>query len=94
MGGKAPGARLAFSGGHGFAPGVRGRLSIRMVIEPAALLEPTFKAGPAALRELADQQVYLLKGGIRLSRTELFSMNSQFHEVLIGFPITRSFWTR
>ena len=58
----------------------------RMVIEPAALLEPTFKAGPAALRELADQQVYLLKGGIRrLSRTELFSMNSQFHEVLIGF---------
>lgn len=57
-----------------------------MVIEPAALLEPTFCIDETALRELADQQISLLKGGFRkLSSTELFSLNSQFHEVLIGF---------
>ena len=58
----------------------------RMVIEPAALLESTFRADMTALRALADQQIFLLKGGLRkLSQTELFSINSQFHEVLIGF---------
>lgn len=58
----------------------------RMVVEPAALLEPTFRVDKAALQELADQQISLLKGGFRrLSPTELFSLNSQFHEVLIGF---------
>ena len=58
----------------------------RMAIEPAALLEPTFRVDSAALKALAKQQILLLKGGIRkLSQTELFSINSQFHEVLIGF---------
>lgn len=58
----------------------------RMVIEPAALLEPTFRVDKAALAALSEQQISLLKGGFRkLSRTELFSLNSQFHEVLIGF---------
>lgn len=58
----------------------------RMVIEPAALLEPTFHADKAALEALGSQQISLLKGGFRkLSQTELFSINSQFHEVLIGF---------
>ena len=58
----------------------------RMIVEPAALLEPTFRVDKAALQDLADQQISLLKGGFRkLSPTELFSLNSQFHEVLIGF---------
>ena len=58
----------------------------RMVIEPAALLEPTFHADKAALAALSEQQISLLKGGFRkLSHTELFQLNSQFHEVLIGF---------
>lgn len=58
----------------------------RMAIEPAALLEPTFRVDGAALKALAEHQTLLLKGGIRkLSQTELFSINSQFHEVLIGF---------
>lgn len=58
----------------------------RMVLEPAALLEPTFQVDRAALQALADQQIALLKGGFRkLSPTELFSLNSQFHEVLMGF---------
>lgn len=58
----------------------------RMVIEPAALLEPTFCVDKIVLQELADQQISLLKGGFRkLSPTELFSLNSHFHEALIGF---------
>jgi DNA-binding GntR family transcriptional regulator len=58
----------------------------RMAIEPAALLEPAFRIDPAALRELADQQIVLLKGGFRkLSPPEIFSINSRFHEVLTGF---------
>jgi DNA-binding GntR family transcriptional regulator len=58
----------------------------RMVIEPAALLEPTFRVDGDALRELADQQILLLKGGFRkLSPTEIFSLNSRYHEGLIGF---------
>lgn len=58
----------------------------RMVLEPAALLEPSFHADANALQELSEQQIFLLKGGFReLSPTELFSINSRFHEVLIGF---------
>ena len=58
----------------------------RMIVEPAALLEPTFHADKAVLQELADQQISLLKGGFRkLSPTDLFSLNSHFHETLIGF---------
>lgn len=58
----------------------------RMLVEPAALLEPTFCIDKTALQELADQQISLLKGGFRkLSPTDLFSLNSHFHEVLIGF---------
>lgn len=58
----------------------------RMVIEPAALLESSFRIDKAVLESLGQQQIALLKGGIRkFSRTELFSINCQFHETIIGF---------
>ena len=58
----------------------------RMVIEPAALLESTFRIDREVLDSLGKQQIALLKGGIRkLSRTELFAINAQFHETIIGF---------
>ena len=58
----------------------------RMIVEPAALLEPTFQIDEAALALLGEQQISLLKGGFRkFSRTQLFSLNSRFHEVLVGF---------
>ena len=58
----------------------------RMVIEPAALLECSFHIDKAILDSLAKQQIALLKGGIRkFSRTELFAINCQFHEAIIGF---------
>ena len=59
---------------------------LRMIVEPAALLEPSFELDRGALHDLAEQQIDLLKGGFRkLSQTEIFSINSQFHEVLMGF---------
>ena len=59
---------------------------LRIALEPAALLEPTYQADKAILAALNEQQVFLLKGGVRkLSQTELFSLNSHFHEALVGF---------
>lgn len=59
---------------------------LRMVVEPAALLEPGFTLDREALQTQAEQQIALLKGEFRrLSQAELFSINSQFHEVLTGF---------
>lgn len=44
----------------------------RMIVEPAALLEPTFCEDKAALQEMADLQISLLKGGFRkMSPTDL-----------------------
>ena len=58
----------------------------RMVIEPAALLESSFRVDKVVLESLAKQQIALLKGGLRkFSRTELFAINCQFHESIIGF---------
>ena len=58
----------------------------RMVIEPAALLEPTFRIDKEVLRELSEQQIFLLRGGLRkLSPSEIFSINSHFHQALTGF---------
>jgi DNA-binding GntR family transcriptional regulator len=59
---------------------------LRLAIEPAALLEPTYRIDKVALATISEQQFFLLKGGFRkLSQAELFSLNAQFHEVLIGF---------
>lgn len=58
----------------------------RGAIEPLALLEPGFKVDVAALQALRIQQQALLDGEIAtLSRTRLFELNSEFHEVLTGF---------
>ncbi len=58
----------------------------RAAIEPLALLEPGFRVDLAALQALRAQQLALLEGDIAsFSRTRLFELNSEFHEVLIGF---------
>jgi DNA-binding GntR family transcriptional regulator len=58
----------------------------RAVIEPAALREPTFRIDPVAIRSARTQQMALLNGDLlRLSRTQLFKINSEFHEMLVGF---------
>jgi DNA-binding GntR family transcriptional regulator len=58
----------------------------RALIEPAALLEPGFKADAGALRRARQQQQALLDGDLlRLSMPQLFQINSEFHEMLAAF---------
>lgn len=55
----------------------------RATIEPAAVLEPTFKVDRAAFKRAREQQQALLDGDLlRLSRPRLFEINSEFHETL------------
>jgi DNA-binding GntR family transcriptional regulator len=57
----------------------------RLIIEPAAMLEPGFRPDPAVFRRLRAEQEALLGGGARmLSRAELFAVTSGFHEGLIA----------
>lgn len=55
----------------------------RLIIEPAGLREPGFRADPEAFALHRRQQESLLHGNaVLLSRSELFRYNSTFHEML------------
>lgn len=55
----------------------------RIVNEPAAILEPTFKLNAPALRACRDQQEALLAGDVhRATRADLFEINSHLHGVI------------
>lgn len=55
----------------------------RTVIEPAALMSPTFRIDVEAFRRERDRQKALLDGDLgRLGRGRLFDINSGFHEML------------
>jgi DNA-binding GntR family transcriptional regulator len=57
----------------------------RLVIEPAAILEPTFELDRPALERVRRQQQELLDGGIwTIGNAELFDLNRSFHEAVIG----------
>ncbi len=57
----------------------------RMLIEPAAVLEPGYAVDPAAFSQARAQQRAMLEGGIgRWSRSETFTVNSGFHEVIVA----------
>ena len=57
----------------------------RMLIEPAALLEPGYGIEPAALGQARAQQLAMVQGGIsRWSRSETFAANSVFHEIIVS----------
>ncbi|MGW2345694.1 FCD domain-containing protein [Streptomyces sp. NPDC001661] len=57
----------------------------RMIIEPAALLEPGFSVDTEAFALHRKQQEALLHGDILLlPRAELFQVNASFHEMLVG----------
>ncbi|HEX2114646.1 MAG TPA: GntR family transcriptional regulator [Alphaproteobacteria bacterium] len=56
----------------------------RMAIEPAALLQPTFRIDRAAFARCRDQQTALVEGRIReITSAELFEAGSSFHEMLV-----------
>ncbi|MER6987695.1 GntR family transcriptional regulator [Saccharopolyspora hirsuta] len=55
----------------------------RLVIEPAAILEPTFELDREAIEEVRAQQQRLVGGDIwTVGNAELFDLNSGFHEAI------------
>jgi DNA-binding GntR family transcriptional regulator len=57
----------------------------RAAIESQALLLTTFQVDKKAFRAAREEQQAILDGGFeRMSRTDLFQANSQFHEMLVG----------
>lgn len=59
--------------------------NFRLVIEPAAMLEPTFVLNRPALEASREAQQRLVDGQVwTVSNAELFDLNSHHHEVIIG----------
>lgn len=56
----------------------------RMIIEPAAILEPGFRINKVAFERSRREQQSLLDGDIhKLSRAQLFEIGSHFHEMIV-----------
>jgi DNA-binding GntR family transcriptional regulator len=56
----------------------------RLLIEPAAILEPRFALNRPALERCREQQQWLIAGGIwQISDAKLFELNSGMHEAII-----------
>lgn len=55
----------------------------RLVMEPASILEPTFRLDRAAIQRRRDEQRELVDGAIStVSAARLFEINSRFHETI------------
>ena len=53
----------------------------RLLIEPACVLEPTFRLDKARAQRLRQVHVELLSGGLeKLSNSRFFELNAEFHE--------------
>jgi DNA-binding GntR family transcriptional regulator len=58
----------------------------RVTLEPNAVMEATFRVDTSAFVRAREQQRALLDGDLlRLSRAQLFQINSQFHETIVGW---------
>ena len=57
----------------------------RMIIEPAAILEPGYEIDQAELEKCRREQLVLLEGGVeRCSPAELFRAGAHFHETMVA----------
>jgi DNA-binding GntR family transcriptional regulator len=57
----------------------------RMIIEPAAVLEPTYRVDNEAFARLRREQKAMLDGDIiRLSRAKVFQIGAEFHETIVA----------
>jgi DNA-binding GntR family transcriptional regulator len=62
----------------------------RMIIEPMAILEPTFKIDKPAFDKVRQQQLRLLEDGIeKWSATERFRAGCEFHESIVEWSNNR-----
>jgi DNA-binding GntR family transcriptional regulator len=65
---------------------------LRLLVEPAGLLEPTFKLDARRLGNLRAVHEELMKRGIRrVSGFDMFRINADFHEMLASFSGNRFF---
>ncbi|MGH7105759.1 MAG: FCD domain-containing protein [Acetobacteraceae bacterium] len=63
---------------------------LRLLLEPAGLLEPTFKCDPRKLAKSREQHEALLrKGASAISRSEFYETNTAFHEMLAAMTGNR-----
>jgi len=73
--------RQTLTSRHSYEAGYR----FRATIESAAVLEPTFRIDREAFQKAREQQQSILESGWqRLSRAQLFKINSEFHEALVA----------
>ena len=64
----------------------------RMAIEPAALLEPTYRIDAEAFARIRREQLQMLDGGIESwSASERFRVGAEFHETIVGCAGNRFF---
>jgi len=57
----------------------------RMIIEPNAIMEPTFKVDKAAFDRARREQLQMLDGGIeKWTASERFRAGAEFHEMIVG----------
>ena len=57
----------------------------RMLIEPAALLEPTYQVDELGFAKIRTQQQAMLDGKLlQYSRAEIFEVGAAFHEMIVG----------
>jgi len=82
---RLPGGGWRFLATLTSAESFRDAYAFRAVIEPASLMAPTFRVDTAAFTLARDRQKALLDGELeRLSRGQVFDINSGFHEMLVG----------
>ncbi|QVQ52191.1 GntR family transcriptional regulator [Spiractinospora alimapuensis] len=82
---RKPGRGWEFQGILSTTQGHEDSYRFRMIVEPAALLEPGFTVDAEALALQRERQEALLRGQIlSSSRRHLFQANAEFHETLVG----------
>jgi DNA-binding GntR family transcriptional regulator len=70
------------SSGSAYDQGYR----LRILLEPAAILEPAYRLDEAALRKCRAEQQALVDGAVEwASPAQLFDANARLHEVIAGF---------
>jgi DNA-binding GntR family transcriptional regulator len=68
----------------------RENYELRIILEPAGILSPSFKLDFAEIERLKRQQEFVHSEGYNsLSQTELFEVNAQFHETIAAMSGNR-----
>lgn len=83
---RLPGHGWAFGPSLSSAQAYGQSYRFRLLLEPAALLEPDYVLDIAALRRCQAEQQALLAGGIKVvSPAQIFDANTHLHETIAGF---------